>query len=58
MTEEMTIYECAAKLGVSHMTIRNYVKKGLLRAKKYRKGLRTVYKIDSADLDEFLENYY
>ena len=46
----MNIQEIASECGRSDMTVRRWIKSGLLPAK--RKGLREIY-IDSVDFDKF-----
>lgn len=50
--KEYTITEVARKLGVTHVTVRSYIKKGLLDYNRY--GI--TYKITQRQLSEFVKN--
>lgn len=52
-----TISEAASYLGVSSETVRRYIREGKLSAKKvYSIGLKKVWSISPADLNEFKQN--
>lgn len=56
--DELTFEQAANIAKVSSMSIRNYVKNGLLKAYKKRKGLRVVYFIKESELRAFMLKYF
>jgi len=51
----MTVNDFAKAVGLKPGTIRTYIKKGLIKAKAIKKGLRTIYEIPESELKNILK---
>ena len=54
---QLTTEQAGARLRVTDQTVRNYIDRGLLPAKKERFGLDWRYQIEVADLEAFAKKH-
>lgn len=52
---DYTVNEAAEKLNVEPITVRRYIKQGILKATKHPKGFKFYYLISQEELDSFMQ---